>query len=170
MRFFYGITFTVQKGYVTINITKKEGGGKMALIKCVCISNRRKSSAENVHQCMATREGLMGDIHFGMGEKQVSLLPAKQVEAYFADRREEVLYGRFGENLVVEGLDWDDLREGDRFRLNEVILEIVRIGAGGPESDAYQGEKVCTPMEEFFVFCKILQEGMLKEGITIFKI
>lgn len=142
----------------------------MALVKCVCISTKRKSRAENVHQCMATCKGLTGDIHFGRGEKQVSLLPMERVEAYFTSRGEEVLYGRFGENLVVDGLDWNGLHEGGRFRLDEVILEIVRIGAGGPASDAYQGEKVCTPMEEFFVFCRILQEGMLREGVSICKI
>lgn len=142
----------------------------MALVRGVCISTRRKSSAENVHQCMATVQGLVGDIHFGMGKKQVSLLPAERVDAYFADRGEEVLYGRFGENLVVEGLCWAELREKDRLRLDEVLLEIVRIGAGGPASDAYQGEKVCAPMEEFFVFCKVLQEGMLKEGMTLLKL
>lgn len=142
----------------------------MALVKCVCISTRRKSSAENVHQCMATREGLAGDIHFGMGEKQVSLLPIERTDVYFAEQGEEVRYGRFGENLVTEGLDWEKLHVGDRLRMDKVLLEIVRIGAGGPASDAYQGEKVCTPMEEFFVFCKVLQEGMLREGITVFKV
>lgn len=139
----------------------------MAQIKCVCISTRRKSSAENVHQCQATLKGLEGDIHFGMGEKQVSLLPMEQVGKYFAGRGEDVLYGRFGENLVVEGLRWDELRKGDRLRTEDVLLEIVRIGAGGPASDSYRGEKVCSPMEEFFVFCKILKEGMLREEAAI---
>lgn len=139
----------------------------MAQIKCVCISTRRKSSAENVHQCRATLQGLEGDVHFGMGEKQVSLLPMEQVDRYFADRGEDILYGRFGENLVVEGLEWKELRIGDRLRAGETLLEVVRIGAGGPASDAYQGEKVCSPMEEFFVFCRILKEGMLREEAVI---
>lgn len=160
-------SFTARKGYVTINITKKKGAKRMAQIKCVCISTRRKSSAVNVHQCQATFKGLEGDIHFGMGEKQVSLLPMEQVGKYFAARGEDILYGRFGENLVVEGLEWDGLHEGDRLRAGAVLLEIVRIGAGGPASDAYQGEKVCSPMEEFFVFCKILTEGMLQEEAVI---
>lgn len=142
----------------------------MALVKCVCISTRRKSSAENVRGCMATTRGLAGDIHYGMGRRQVSLLPAERVNAYFAERGEEVLYGRFGENLVVEGLDWEKICEGDRLRTDQVLLEVVRIGAGGPASEAYQGEKVCAPMEAFFVFCRVLEEGTLKEGASIWKI
>lgn len=139
----------------------------MALVKCVCISARRKASAENVHQCRASLEGLEGDVHFGMGTKQVSMLPMEKVSAYFAARGEGLQYGRFGENLVIEGLVWDELKIGDRLWADEVLLEIVKIGAGGPASDAYQGKKVCTPMEELFVFCKILKEGMLREGITV---
>lgn len=141
----------------------------MARIKCVCISTRRKTSAENVRQCRATCEGLAGDIHFGMGKKHVSMLPMEQVGRYFASRGEEIHYGRFGENLVVEGLEWDNLQEGDRLRADSVLMEIVRIGAGGPASDAYRGEKVCTPMEAFFVFCEILEEGMLQEGAAMYK-
>ena len=114
-------------------------------------------------------DGLDGDIHQGKGPRQISLLPMAQVSAYFAEKGEPIQYGRFGENLVVDGLNWGTLREGDFLRAGSVLLEIIRIGAGGPKSDAYKGEKVCAPMEKLFIFCKILQEGMLREGMEITK-
>lgn len=141
----------------------------MAVIKCVCISTERKASARSVGQCSATLQGLAGDVHYKKGEKHVSMLPFDRVEAYFAERKEPILYGRFGENLVVEGLDWSRLYVGERFLAGDVVLEIVRLGAGGPASDAYKGEKVCAPMEELFVFCKILREGILKENMGLSK-
>lgn len=141
----------------------------MARIQCICISTERKTSAKNIRQCRACIDGLDGDIHQGKGLRQISLLPMDQVSAYFAEKGASIQYGRFGENLVIDGLDWETLQEGDLLRAGCVLLEIIRIGAGGPKSDAYKGEKVCAPMEKLFIFCKILQEGMLQEGMEITK-
>lgn len=135
----------------------------MGVLKCVCISKERKTSAQNIHQCRVELEGLVGDIHFGFDKKQVSLLPYERVKTYFDEMGEKVLYGRFGENLVVDGIDWETVRLGDRFCCGQVILEVVKIGAGGPASDAYKGEKVCTPMEPYFIFCKVQKAGILAE-------
>ena len=136
----------------------------MAKILCVCISKERKTCSQNIHECEADLQGLVGDVHYGMGgRKQVSLLPYEKVKEYFEQSEEEFRYGRFGENLLVEGIDWNSIAEGNRFRCGEVLLEAVRIGAGGPASDAYKGEKVCTPMEPWFVFCQILEAGRLRE-------
>ena len=141
---------------------------KMAKILCVCISKERKTCSQNIHECEADLQGLVGDVHYGMGgRKQVSLLPYEKVKEYFEQSEEEFRCGRFGENLLVEGIDWNSIAEGNRFRCGDVLLEAVRIGAGGPASDAYKGEKVCTPMEPWFVFCQILEAGRLREGEII---
>ena len=141
---------------------------KMAKILCVCISKERKTCSQNIHECEADLQGLVGDVHYGMGgRKQVSLLPYEKVKEYFEQSEEDFRYGRFGENLLVEGINWNSIAEGNRFRCGDVLLEAVRIGAGGPASDAYKGEKVCTPMEPWFVFCQILEAGRLREGEII---
>ena len=111
----------------------------MAKILCVCISKERKTCSQNIHECEADLQGLVGDVHYGMGgRKQVSLLPYEKVKEYFEQSEEEFRCGRFGENLLVEGIDWNSIAEGNRFRCGDVLLEAVRIGAGGPASDAYK--------------------------------
>ena len=75
----------------------------MAKILCVCISKERKTCSQNIHECEADLQGLVGDVHYGMGgRKQVSLLPYEKVKEYFEQSEEEFRYGRFGENLLVE--------------------------------------------------------------------
>ena len=89
----------------------------MAKILCVCISKERKTCSQNIHECEADLQGLVGDVHYGMGgRKQVSLLPYEKVKEYFEQSEEEFRYGRFGENLLVEGIDWNSIAEGNRFR------------------------------------------------------
>ena len=140
----------------------------MAKILCVCISKERKTCSQNIHECEADIQGLVGDVHYGMGgRRQVTLLPYEKVKPYFDETGQPVSYGRFGENLLTEGLDWNVIEEGSRFRCGDVLLEVVRIGAGGPASDAYKGEKVCSPMEPWFIFCQIIEPGILKEGAEI---
>lgn len=141
----------------------------MAQIRCVCISTARKTSAQNIHECRAALDGLAGDIHQGQGPRQVSMLPLDAVQTYFSKNNESIQYGRFGENLVVDGLDWPSLQVGDLLRADTVLLRLIRLGAGGPKSDTYKGKKVCAPMEKDFIFCQILQEGTLCEGMEIIK-
>ena len=62
---------------------------------------------------------------------------------------------------------WNGRKKAGQSSSLDVLLEVVRIGAGGPASDAYKGEKVCTPMEPWFVFCQILEAGRLREGEII---
>ena len=84
----------------------------MAKILCVCISKERKTCSQNIHECEADLQGLVGDVHYGMGgRKQVSLLPYEKVKEYFEQSEEEFRYGRFGENLLVEGIDWNSIAE-----------------------------------------------------------
>lgn len=142
----------------------------MGTLKCVCVSKERKTSARSVRQCRADKDGLVGDIHYGFDKKQVSLLPYDRVKAYFDETGSEICYGRFGENLVAEGIEWAGIHLGDRFCCGDVVLEVVKTGAGGPASDAYKGKKVCSPMEPDFVFCRVLQGGILAEGQKIKKI
>ena len=56
----------------------------MAKILCVCISKERKTCSQNIHECEADLQGLVGDVHYGMGRRnQVSLLPYEKVKEYF---------------------------------------------------------------------------------------
>lgn len=146
----------------------------MGTVKSVCISRQRKSSGEQVHTARLTEQGIEGDIHFGTRKAPVTLLPYDRIRAYFEDRKEPVRYGRFGENMVVEGIDWSSLRKGDLFVIgdsgqqgDQVILQITRIDASNPAAESYSGFMVCTPMEPYFVFCRVLKGGILSAGKKI---
>ena len=71
--------------------------------------------------------GLEGDAHAGKWHRQVSLLSGEKIDAFRA-KDAEVEDGAFGENLVVEGIDFAKLPVGTRFRCGEVVLELTQIG------------------------------------------
>ena len=139
----------------------------MGKVIAVCISEKKGTQKHRIQSAEFVEDwGIKGDAHAGKWHRQVSLLSLEKIDAFRA-RGAEVEDGAFGENLVVEGFDFSSLPVGTRFRCGDVLLEAVRIGAGGPASDAYKGEKVCTPMEPWFVFCQILEAGRLREGEII---
>lgn len=141
----------------------------MGILRSVCIGKEAKGRSINIHQATVVANGISGDRHCRPGEKQISILPYERIKEYFEGRNEPVVFGAFGENLDAEELPWDDLVIGDRLYCEDVILQITRIGSRWEGMDTFQGERVCHPMEEYFIFCRVLHEGILTEGESILK-
>ena len=141
----------------------------MSILICVCVSTEKEDRAKNIHQANVVPSGISGDMHCGSGKKQVSMLPYEKVKEYFEAKNEPVCYGRFGENLVVEGLDWSEIQVGDKFRCEDVLLEVTQIGSSMPEMKGASNETVCAPMKQWFVFCKVKHVGILTEGEQFIK-
>ena len=80
-----------------------------------------------IHIFFLEEFGLENDAHAGKWHRQVSLLSYDKIEAFRA-RGAKVDHGAFGENLVVEGIDFSSLPIGTRFKCNDVILEMTQIG------------------------------------------
>ena len=71
--------------------------------------------------------GIEGDAHGGKWHRQISLLSYDKIEAFRA-RGAEVEDGAFGENVIVQGIDFRNLPVGTRLRCNDVLLEMTQIG------------------------------------------
>ena len=136
----------------------------MGVVKAVCISERRGIEKKNVGSAeFAEGFGIRGDAHGGNWHRQVSLLSAERIEA-FNRKGADVVYGAFGENLVVEGFDFRSLPAGTTFRCNDVVLEMTQIGKECHSHCAIfkrMGECV---MPHEGVFAKVLKEGDISVG------
>ena len=70
--------------------------------------------------------------------------------------------GAFGENLVVEGIDFKTLRSG-QIKCNDVVLELTQIGKECHHGCAiFQAMGDCIMPREG-VFTKVLHGGVIKE-------
>lgn len=72
--------------------------------------------------------------------------------------------GAFGENLVVEGIDFRSLPVGTRLICNEVILEITQIG-----KECHHGCQIFQKMGDCImpregVFAKVIRGGTIRTG------
>ncbi len=136
----------------------------MGIVKAVCISEVKGVQKKNVHTAnLIVDHGIEGDAHAGNWHRQISLLSYDKVEA-FRSEGAPVVDGSFGENLLVEGIDFKTLPIGTKFQCNEVLLELTQIGKQchhGCEIFNIMGDCI---MPREGVFAKVLQGGVIQEG------
>lgn len=136
----------------------------MGKVIAVCTSPAKGTQKTNVGEAEFIEDfGIEGDAHAGKWHRQVSLLSYNKIEE-FRNRGAEVADGAFGENLVVEGIDFKTLPIGTRFCCNDVILELTQIG-----KECHHGCEIFKKMGECImpregVFAKVIRGGHICAG------
>lgn len=136
----------------------------MGKVLAVCVSSRRGIQKSNIQSAtFIVNHGIEGDAHAGAWHRQVSLLSADKIDAFRA-RGADVESGAFGENLVVEGIDFRALPVGTLLRCGGVLLEMTQIGKECHTHCAiYQKMGECIMPREG-VFARVLEGGVISVG------
>jgi MOSC domain-containing protein YiiM len=93
----------------------------------------------------------------------VSLLSHQKVEEFRA-RGADVEDGAFGENLVVEGIDFRSLPLGTILRCADVVLEMTQIGKECHSHCAIYKRMGDCIMPREGVFARVTQGGVISAG------
>jgi molybdenum cofactor synthesis domain-containing protein len=136
----------------------------MGKVIAVCGGEKRGIPKQNINSGYFEADwGLRGDAHAGKWRRQVSLLSADKIAA-FNQEGAGVELGAFGENLVVEGIDFRVLPVGTLLRCGDVLLEITQIGKDcHSPCEVYRRMGGCImPVEG--VFAVVLQSGTIASG------
>ena len=130
----------------------------------VCISPEKGTQKRNIGKGIFIEDfGIQGDAHAGKWHRQVSLLSHDKIDAFRA-RGAEVQDGAFGENLVVEGIDFRVLPVGTRLYCSDVILEMTQIG-----KECHHGCEIFQKMGDCImpregVFARVIRGGTICAG------
>lgn len=136
----------------------------MGEVLAVCMSEKRGVSKQNRGSILIRKNwGIEGDAHAGEWHRQVSLLSAEKI-LEFNKKGAGIMFGAFGENIVVEGLDFRNFPVGTLLRCNEVLLELTQIGKECHNHCAiYHNVGDCIMPREG-VFAKVLNGGEISVG------
>lgn len=136
----------------------------MGKVIAVCTSEKRGTQKKNVGQALFLENyGIEGDAHAGNWHRQVSLLCYEKIEA-FRQKGAQVSDGAFGENLVVEGIDFKHLPVGTLLKCGEVVLEVTQIGKEcHSHCEIYQRMGECIMPKEG-VFARVVHGGKICVG------
>lgn len=136
----------------------------MGTVLAVCTSAEKGVQKRDVHSAHFTPEwGIDGDAHAGKWHRQVSLLSADKIEAFRA-KGAQVVYGDFGENLVVSGFDFRALPVGTLLRCGGVLLEMTQIGKECHSHCAIYKTMGDCIMPREGVFARVLEGGTITVG------
>lgn len=136
----------------------------MGKIIAICTSEKKGTAKKTVDQATIVENfGLEGDAHAGNWHRQVSLLSWQAVEAFKA-RGALVRHGCFGENFVVDGIDFAALPVGTHIACNEALLEVTQIG-----KECHSHCQIFHTMGECImptqgVFARVLRGGVARTG------
>lgn len=136
----------------------------MGTVIAVCTSPSKGTQKTNVNEAVFIEEyGIKGDAHAGKWHRQVSLLSYDKIQE-FRKRGAKVEDGAFGENLVVEGIDFRSLPVGTRLICGDVVLEITQIG-----KECHHGCAIFQKMGECImpregVFARVIRGGVIRTG------
>lgn len=136
----------------------------LATLVEVCISKERGTGKIPVHKAVLRKGwGIENDAHGGSWHRQVSLLSLEKIEEFRA-RGARVEFGAFGENLIIEGIDFRNLPVGTRFRIGEAVLEMTQIGKEcHSHCEIYRSVGDCIMPREG-VFAEVLRGGKIEAG------
>lgn len=138
--------------------------GKVIAICTSAVRGIQKTPERRAH--FAVDWGVEGDAHAGHWHRQVSLLSADKIAAFNA-KGANVQPGAFGENLVVEGLDFRAMPVGSRLRCGQALLEITQIGKECHSHCAIYHRMGECIMPHEGVFAKVLEGGTVAVGDVI---
>jgi molybdenum cofactor synthesis domain-containing protein len=139
----------------------------MGKVLAVCTSPEKGTAKRNVETAeFVAGHGIAGDAHAGPWHRQVSLLSYQKIEDFRA-KGANVEYGAFGENLVVEGIDFRGLPVGTILECGDVVLEMTQIGKEcRSHCTIYKIMGDCIMPREG-VFAKVLRGGFIGAGDTM---
>lgn len=142
----------------------------MGKVMAVCISEKRGTNKVNINEAkLIENYGIDQDAHAGNWHRQVSLLSFDRVEE-FRKKGARVPDGAFGENLLVEGIDFKILPVGTNLSCGEVILELTQIGKEcHSHCEIYKQVGDCIMPREG-VFARVLKGGTIKVGDDLYVI
>lgn len=138
----------------------------VGIVRAICISKERGTPKQAVERAECKKEwGIVGDAHAGQWHRQVSLISAeKVVEFQEKGKGAPIEYGAFGENIVVEGLDFGKLPVGTLLRGGDVLLEMTQIGKEcHSHCSIFEVMGDCIMPREG-VFAKVIKGGVLQVG------
>lgn len=133
----------------------------------VCVSPKKGICKSEVPSAnLIAEHGLEADAHAGDWHRQVSLLAHIDIE-FMRAKGLKLKPGAFGENLIIDGFNTDELGVGTQLRIGPVLLEMTQVGKVCHTRCAiYYATGDCI-MPRTGLFARVLEGGVVSPGLPV---
>lgn len=131
----------------------------------VNISEEKGTVKHPVPRVDIDANGIVGDAHAGMSNRQVSLLDAASIKRFSKEIGREIKHGEFAENITTRGLDTSGVWFLDRIRIGDIELEVTQLGkkCHGDFCAIFREVGRCVMPKEG-IFCRVIHPGGTQAG------
>ena len=140
-------------------------------VKAICLSEKKGTAKIPVEKIeVIENHGFKNDAHAGSWHRQVSLLSYETREK-FKKMGSTVEDGAFGENLLISGIDFNEIEIGTRLKIGDVILEITQLGKSCHNHCAIYHQVGKCIMPTNGLFSRVLKGGtiQLNDSVEVLK-
>ena len=132
---------------LSLNVSEKKGGVK-----------------KPVEQVFVNPDGIIGDSHAGIRNRQVSLLDRHSIGKFEAATGKKIHFGDFAENITLDRMP-ETIAPLDCFEFGVILLQVSQIGktCHGKNCAIYTETGNCIMPTEG-IFCRVLSGGELRNN------
>ena len=140
----------------------------MSKIKAICVSNKKGPKNLVDFADIIEDYGIKNDFHASSkSDRQISLLSYKHIEK-IREKGLDIKFGDFGENIVFDNIDFDNVKIGGYFKIaNKILLKITKIGKICKKPCIIQKKIGQCIMPQFGIFTKVIIGGGVKSEDSI---
>lgn len=139
----------------------------MGILKKICISEKKGTPKKSINESeLIINFGLKNDAHAGNWHRQISILSYEVIED-FKKKGIDIPDGAFGENLIIEGINTDSIKIGDRLKVADSILEITQLGKECHDRCIIYNTVGDCIMPKKGIFAVVLEGSLIEEGNSV---
>lgn len=134
----------------------------------IAVSLQKGQIKNEIPQARVIKEhGIENDGHAGPWGRQVTCLDLRSVIKANNQYNINAGPGDFAENLLIEGIELEKLKIGDRLKIGaDVILQVTQIGK--EDYPSVVTEKLGVSLLPYEgLFCKVIQGGGIEKGDSV---
>ena len=133
----------------------------------VCISSKKGIAKHEIPSASLLLDyGMEADAHAGEWHRQVSLLAHADIE-FMRAKGLRLKPGAFGENLVIDGVNTDELGVGSQLRVGPVLLELTQVGKVCHTRCAIYYTTGDCIMPRTGLFARVVEAGEVTAGMPV---
>ena len=140
----------------------------MARITSINVSPKKGTFKQPVEQAeLRVNHGIVGDAHAGDWHRQISLLAQESIDKMTALGLNDLVPGKFAENITTQGIELYTLPVGTRLKLGGCLVEVTQIGKECHQHcEIYKKVGQCIMPHEG-IFVKVLEPGFVRVGEAV---
>ena len=140
----------------------------MATVTSINISPKKGTFKQPVKEAeLRVDFGIVGDAHAGNWHRQISLLAQESIDKMTALGLDDLVPGKFAENITTQGIELFTLPVGTRLKLGACVVEVTQIGKECHQHcEIYKKVGQCIMPHEG-IFVKVLVPGVVRVGDAI---